>query len=232
MIRAGLLPLLAQCKSVLLLLLRKRYKLLLVVASLYATAVAAHEVLFERLIPDLGRADQSAREKLLEHWRHGDLVVLVRHVERCDHADAPCLNSADGITERAAPVAAQLGSNFRSLGLQATDIYTSPLTRAVQTSTYMFDSPVPAGEWLVNCKDDFREQIAQHKKPHRNLVLVTHSECVNYLQASLGLPSYRTPSYGASLFLHLADSQGEPSVIGSLNASSWEDISPPSSVSR
>ncbi|AOE87177.1 hypothetical protein THL1_4629 [Pseudomonas sp. TCU-HL1] len=203
---------------------QKRYELLLFAASIYATALAAQEILHERSIPDLARAGSESSEILLKHWKQGNVVVLVRHVERCDHSDAPCLNDANGITERAVEVAQRLGSDFKSMGLEETDIYSSSLTRAVQTSAYMFNADVPRLDWLFDCKEGFRNQIAQQKRAHRNLILVTHSECMNRLEESLELPSYRTPKYGASLFLKLADPQMEPEMVGILNASDWSDL--------
>ncbi|MFZ6047555.1 hypothetical protein ACFW0H_15725 [Pseudomonas sp. CR3202] len=225
MIRLSVHSLWDGCRSLLSLALLKKRELFLLVVSIYTTAVAAQGFLYERKIPDLARADQDKRGELLRHWQQGDLVVLVRHVERCDHSEAPCLDVEDGITSRAVAVAAELGGDFKALGLELTDVYTSPVTRAMQTSAYMFNSKVPQQDWLSNCKEAFHDEIVRHKKPHRNLVLVTHSECMNNLQDSLALPAYRTPHYGESLFLTLADSTTNLKVMGSLRAPDWTAFS-------
>lgn len=208
------------------LLLSKKLKAIVLGLSVYATAVAAQGFLHERGIPNLARADSAKRESLLRHWKQGDLVVLVRHVERCDHSEAPCLNVEKGITHRAVDVAVDLGKEFKELGLESTDLYTSPVTRAMQTSAFMFHAGVPQQDWLSQCREAFLDQIVRHKQAHRNLVLVTHSECVSQLEDSLALLDYRTPNYGESLFLTLDDSTRSLKVMGYLGAANWSKLSP------
>nr|WP_256595971.1 histidine phosphatase family protein [Pseudomonas sp. RW407] len=158
-----------------------------------------------------------------EHWRNGDLIVLVRHAERCDHADAPCLSSAQGITARAQPVARELGHAFEALGASDVDIVSSPLIRAEQTAENMFGKSPLQQAWLFNCRGAMLSQVLQHKAPHRNLILVTHSECIQDLESSMGNPHPTMPAYASSLFL-VDDGKGAPSLLGYLDADQWNSI--------
>ncbi|RBJ69051.1 histidine phosphatase family protein, partial [Pseudomonas sp. MWU12-2534b] len=89
-------------------------------------------------VPDLAHGKVSGARAPAAGWAKGDMIVLVRHVERCDHSPAPCLSGDDGITERSRSVAVGVGAQFEHLGLNRVDIYNSPMLRTVQTAGYMF----------------------------------------------------------------------------------------------
>jgi hypothetical protein len=57
----------------------------------------------------------------------------------------------------------------------------------------------------------------------RNLILVTHSECMDQLEKDLKLPT-STLGYGASLFIS-AQSQQAPRMLGFIEASDWRSVS-------
>ncbi|NWA04496.1 histidine phosphatase family protein [Pseudomonas gingeri] len=177
-------------------------------------------------ITDLARHGASSAVALSTGWAKGEMVVLVRHVERCDRSKAPCLAGQDGITDRARDVAVGLGARFEKLGLARTDIYNSPLTRAVQTSFYMFNQASSTQDWLFDCRKTMLRDLRRYKVPGRNLILVTHSECMNALEKSMKL-SIPSMGYGAALFITENSPSQAPRVMGFIEASDWPQVFQP-----
>lgn len=171
-------------------------------------------------VADLAHHDVAGIKALTTAWAKGETIVLIRHVERCDRSRAECLGAADGITDRAREVAVGVGAQFKSLGLGKADIYHSPLTRAVQTSGYMFNKAGAGDDWLVNCRRTMLHDALAHKVAGRNLVLVTHSECMAALEQQMQLPA-STLGYGASLFVSTDTLDGRPRMLGFIEASDW-----------
>ncbi|PMY59903.1 histidine phosphatase family protein, partial [Pseudomonas sp. MPR-R3A] len=68
-------------------------------------------------VPDLAHGNVAGARTLATEWAKGDVIVLVRHVERCDHSKAACLSGNDGITDRSRSVAVSVGARFEQLGL-------------------------------------------------------------------------------------------------------------------
>lgn len=169
--------------------------------------------------------DQASLDALREHWRKGDLIVLVRHAERCDRSDSPCLASPEGITVRAQAEAQVLGEHFRVLGLTDSDILSSPKIRAEQTAASMFGQAPVQQEWLASCRGSMLRDARQHKVPHRNLILVTHSECIEDLEATVSIAEPATPDYASSLFL-ISDGSTAPKLLGYLDADQWAAVAP------
>ena len=83
---------------------------------------------------DLGVGKRLMTAHLLPAWREGELIVLVRHEERCDRSKNPCLGPLDGLTAVGNQHAEALGKAFRVLGMTHTDVLASPATRTVQTA--------------------------------------------------------------------------------------------------
>ncbi len=159
-----------------------------------------------------------------QNWARGGVVLLVRHMERCDRSSAACLGAADGITARAAELARSMGDSITRLGLTATDVYSSPANRTAQTADLMFDHPVPRQDWLLTCKDsDLAAQIRQHKAAHRNLVLVTHSECFDLLRENLKVRETDTPDYGSSLVL-FDETEPHLRIAGEVETGEWHAL--------
>lgn len=159
-----------------------------------------------------------------QRWTQGNVILLVRHMERCDRSSAPCLGAADGITARAGELAKSLGDTIARYGLATTDIYSSPLTRTAQTADLMFDHPVARQDWLYSCKDgDMLSHIRQHKAEHRNLVLVTHSECFDRLRENLHLTEGDTPEYGETLVL-FDNAANSPRIAGEIETRDWAEL--------
>nr|WP_241015594.1 histidine phosphatase family protein [Pseudomonas frederiksbergensis] len=174
-------------------------------------------------VPDLAHGNTAGARALVVGWAKGDMIVLVRHVERCDHSTAACLIGNDGITARSRGVAVSVGAQFEHLGLNKADIYNSPIIRAAQTSSYMFNKVGVGEDWLINCRGSMLRDALAHKVAGRNLILVTHSECMAQLEKDLKLPT-ATLGYGASLFV-LAEKPQAPRMLGSIEASDWHSLS-------
>jgi phosphohistidine phosphatase SixA len=173
-------------------------------------------------VPDLAHGNVAGARALLAGWAKGDMIVLVRHVERCDHSRAACLSGNDGITDRSRSVAVAVGAQFEQLGLDKTDIYNSPMMRTAQTAGYMFNKVDSGDEWLINCKGTMLRDALAHKVAGRNLILVTHSECMAQLEKDLKLPG-STLGYGASLFVS-AETLNKPRMLGFIEASDWRSV--------
>jgi len=158
---------------------------------------------------------------LMEGWNAGKIVVLVRHGERCDRSDNACLGDADGITLAGSQVASKVGDGLQALGMTQAKVLTSPLTRTRQTAMFMFGEAATPQDWLANCRKTMLQDVIAHKQPGQNLVLVTHSECINALEDQAGLSGGDGPSYASALFVSVDPASGRPQVLGYLNPSQW-----------
>ncbi|WP_237885434.1 histidine phosphatase family protein [Pseudomonas sp. PGPR40] len=173
-------------------------------------------------VPDLAHGNVAGARALVTGWTKGDMIVLVRHVERCDHSTAACLIGNDGITDRSRSVAVSVGAQFEHLGLDRADIYNSPVMRTAQTAGYMFNKVGVDEDWLAHCRGSMLRDVLAHKVAGRNLILVTHSECMAQLEKDLKLPT-DTLGYGASLFI-TAEKLQAPRMLGFIEASDWHSV--------
>jgi hypothetical protein len=173
-------------------------------------------------VPDLANGNVVGARALMTAWAKGDVVVLVRHVERCDHSKAACLSGNDGITDRSRGVAVSVGDHFEQLGLERADIYNSPILRTVQTAGYMFNKAGVGEDWLISCKGTMLRDALAHKVAGRNLILVTHSECMVQMEKDLKFPA-STPDYGTALFIN-AETLNAPRMLGFIEASDWHSV--------
>ncbi|WP_169965446.1 MULTISPECIES: histidine phosphatase family protein [unclassified Pseudomonas] len=205
-----------------------RYRNVVVVlaASVLALALTV-QLLAPASAPNLAQTRHFDRvQALTRSWAQGDVIALVRHVERCDRSIAPCLGPVDGVTVRATDTARQLGADFLKMGLQNVDIYSSPLTRTRQTAGLMFERPVQAQDWLFNCRGTLLSDALKHKVPGRNLVLVTHSECMDQLEQSLHVATDTAFGYGASLFIDVPSPDAQPTMLGYIETADWDRVLP------
>jgi phosphohistidine phosphatase SixA len=175
-------------------------------------------------IADLAEGNQARKANFFSLWDKGDLVVLMRHAERCDHSSNPCLGQRDGITVKGRQVAQQVGLAFRNLGFDQVDVYNSPLRRTEQTAAYAFNRTSTGEDWLVNCRKTMREDLQKHKLDHRNMVLVTHSECVAALEQSLNTPAPSSIEYGSSLIVSIDPKTHAARVLGFVDAQDWGKV--------
>jgi phosphohistidine phosphatase SixA len=173
---------------------------------------------------DLAEGNHLMTSGFYASWQRGDLVVLMRHVERCDHSTNPCLAQPDGITRKGNDVATALGTSIRALDLSSTDLYNSPLRRTEQTAQAVFHRTTAAQDWLINCRKTMLDDVLRHKLDHRNLMLVTHSECIAQLEKSLNVASPDSLDYGASLVVAVNPRDQSVRVLGIVDARSWGKV--------
>lgn len=200
-----------------------RAKLLLGVAAAVLTVLAANWLLRPAAVVDLSVNDNALKADLFGHWQKGDLVVLLRHAERCDHSTNPCLGPADGITRKGQAAAVRIGQSLSAMGLDHADIFNSPLTRTAQTSRYAFANTSSPQDWLANCRQTMLRDVLAHKVDQRNLVLVSHSECADALEKSLNVTRRSVLGYASALFVTV-DSYGSASILGFLDAEDWKSV--------
>ena len=212
-------------------LLRKafaRYRnALVVVVATVLTVFITLQLLAPAPAPNLALPGNASRVVALKQsWAKGDVIALVRHGERCDRTSTMCLGPEDGITVHGESVAQALGNEFLQMGLAHADIYSSLLTRSRQTADAMFTRPVEAQDWVFNCRGKMLSDVLKHKVPGRNLVLVTHSECMDELESQMHVPTETTFSYGASLFINVEGASAQPQMLGYVETKDWNAIMP------
>jgi phosphohistidine phosphatase SixA len=202
------------------------YRYALVMACLLAMTFAGVSYTLRRPAPpvDLVEGNRLISSGFYAGWQRGDLVVVMRHVERCDHSTNPCLAQPDGITRKGSDVATALGASIRAMDLSGTDLYNSPLRRTEQTAQAVFNRTTPAQDWLINCRKTMLDDVLKHKLDHRNLILVTHSECIAQLEKSLNVPSADSLDYGASLIVSVNPRDQSAHVLGIVDARSWNKV--------
>lgn len=172
---------------------------------------------------DLNRSSPAQVNALISEWHRGGVIVLVRHLERCSRVDAACLDGRAGITARSTAIGQHLGNEFRELGLANSDIYNSPLKRTAQTAKVMFSKTTQQQDWLYQCDPSFLGHALQRKAHGRNLILVTHSSCMDEFEQSLGL-SESDLDYGGALFISTSDDKKQSKVLGFIDADDWDDV--------
>ena len=171
---------------------------------------------------ELNRHHQLDWASLKQRWAQGDMVVLVRHLERCDHTDAPCLSGGSGITRRAVAVARNLGQQFRQLGLANTEVLNSPTQRAVQSANFIFGATSVTRDWLATCRNSMDKDVFAHKQPGHNLILLTHSECIAEFEKAMHLKPV-TLGYGSALFITDDPATATPQVLGYIDSDDWQE---------
>lgn len=169
---------------------------------------------------DLGIGNRLLTSEVLPLWRDGDVIVLVRHEERCDRSTHPCLGPVEGLTINGSQQAEKLGESFKSLGMEGSDVLASPAIRTAQTLRFMFGkNELTSGQQAV-CGAAMGEELLSHKTPGRNLVFVTHSGCIADFEKTLGFPRAAFPEYGSALFVQVLP-HGKFKTLGLLNNQDW-----------
>lgn len=169
---------------------------------------------------NLGIGNRLPASDVLPLWRDGDLIVLVRHEERCDRSANPCLGPVEGLTINGSQQAQNLGNAFRALGMDGSDVLASPAIRTAQTLRFMFGkNELTSGQQAV-CGSAMREELLSHKTPGRNLVFVTHSGCIADFESTLGFPHATFPQYGSALFVQVLPN-GTFKPLGIVNNPDW-----------
>lgn len=204
--------------------LGKAYRALLSMAGTMVLLSITAFALRPAALADLSEGHHLRRANFYSLWEKGEVVVLMRHAERCDHSTGPCLAQADGITARGRHVAEQLGRRLQALGLDRTTLYNSPLRRTEQTSNYAFNRTTAGQDWLVNCRKSMLDDVLKHKLDGHNLILVTHSECISQLEESLHVPAPVSLDYAASLIVSVNPDDHSAKVLGFIDARDWRTV--------
>lgn len=208
--------------------INNRTALLLAAAlSVAVVAFSARQLWAEPRPADLSESPFALTATMLTQWQEGDVIVFVRHLERCSRVEAACLGEPSGITQRSTTTGLALREHFVGLGLAATDVYSSPLTRTSQTSALLFANPTANEDFLYQCEDNFMQDALAKKIPGRNLVLVTHSSCMDEVNDSLAYAEVDY-AYGAAVFLQV-ESATEYDLLGFIDADDWSKTLVPNS---
>lgn len=110
---------------------------------------------------------------------------------------------------------------YRALGLNNTDVFYSPVTRTKQTATAMFSEKSEDQEWLASCETSLLENSLKHKRKGHNLVLVTHSGCIQNVEKALGVERAEKPDYISTLFLSIGENNQKPTILGMMSSSGF-----------
>ncbi|KAF1030773.1 MAG: Lipopolysaccharide core heptose(II)-phosphate phosphatase [Pseudomonas sp.] len=170
--------------------------------------------------PNLGVGNHLVTSGVAAAWHAGQLVVLVRHEERCDRSSNPCLGPPDGLTVAGTVSATAIGKAFQALGMANTDVLSSPATRTAQTSLFMFGKAELSPGPLAICGRAMGEELLPHKQAGRNLVLVTHRACIADFEAALGYKHAAGAEYGSALFVQVLP-DGKFKALGIMNSKDW-----------
>ena len=162
------------------------------------------------------------------HWARGNVVSLVRHTERCDRSENPCYDSIEGITALGVVQAIEVGKAYAHLPEQTTIIYNSPVERTDQSAGFMFGDQSQDQGWLrEGCKKNLLDDIFKYKQDGKNLILITHSTCIDALRGKDGnkliqFGIHEPETYGGSFFLTIDKVERKVHVLGYLLADDWK----------
>ena len=99
---------------------------------------------------DLSVGNRLLTSQVLPAWRDGDLIVLVRHEERCDRSANTCFGAPEGLTTVGTQRAEEVGKAFKLLGLENTDIVTrNPAGSFVVPGTYRISGTIVTPRHVV-----------------------------------------------------------------------------------
>jgi len=186
--------------------------------SFIGATLFAYEAFTSNAVKDLGSPKKLANSGFSDHWRNGNVILLIRHEERCDRSSNLCLGPGNGITALGSERAKKTGAYLKAyLDMDNTDVFTSPMTRTVQTSDFMFDKASLLSDREAICGSDIIDKIIKHKTTNRNILIVTHNSCMNDLIRASGHKHSGSPEYGSLLFAKISSSN-EIQMIGKLNS--------------
>ena len=175
-------------------------------------------------VSNLGSAQLMSEHGVYSAWNSGQVIVLIRHAERCDRSNHACLGDPAGITVEGNQAATAVGEGIRRLGLAGADILSSPEVRTQQTASAVFGKAIETQDWLARCDSTFANAALAHKREGHNLVLITHSGCIDHLERQLRVAGgERVAGYASALFVS-KDSNGKAHLLGQLNANQWQTL--------
>ncbi|MEO8643962.1 histidine phosphatase family protein [Pseudomonas sp.] len=175
-------------------------------------------------VPDLGAGNNLVQSGLYEQWMDGNVIVMVRHAERCDRSSNPCFGAPEGITVNGQQQALAVAKGLQKLGLVKATLITSPETRTQQTADLIAGNAVTSQNWVGECDASFRDAAMAHKKLGENLVLITHSGCIDHFERTMRVPAGQRSSDYAEAFFIDADGAHAPKILGSLSVAQWKSV--------
>ncbi|AVX22556.1 histidine phosphatase family protein [Pseudomonas syringae] len=175
-------------------------------------------------VVDLGVGRNLSVSGLREHWRQGNVVVMIRHAERCDRSSNPCMGDADGITSNGRDTTLAVGAGLQKMGMDHARMIASPKTRTQQTAQLLAGHAVVAEDWINDCDSGFMKAVQAHKVSGENMVLVTHSGCIDQFERKAGVRGGERSSEYTQAFFVKVDGSHPPKILGSLNAGQWANL--------
>lgn len=178
----------------------------------------AYEALTRNTVKNLDSYKKLIESGLSKHWKSGNVILLIRHEERCDRSNTPCLGPDEGITALGSKRAKETGILSKAhFDFDDTDIFTSSMTRTVQTSDFMLGKASLLSDREAICGNDIVDKLLEHKDSASNLIVMTHNTCMKDLIRSSGHRHSWSPEYGSLLFAKKT-SKNEIQIVGTLNA--------------
>lgn len=175
-------------------------------------------------VPDVNDAAQWRDSGIAAQWAQGNVILLVRHAERCDRSEHVCLADPQGITVLGSQQATEVGKGLSLLPQDGAERLSSPEVRTRQTAQFLFGQPLVTQDWVGDCDKDFAQAALAHKHAGHNLVLVTHSGCIDQLERRLHVPGgERSSAYASALFVAVPEA-GRARLLGQVNARAWEHL--------
>lgn len=185
--------------------------------SFIIATVITHYAFASNQIEDLKSNKKLTELGASKDWKNGNVILFIRHEERCDRSSNPCLGPEDGITLLGNQKARETGAMIRSyFKLDNSDIYTSPTTKTVQTSESMLGKSTHLPDREAICGNDIVEKLQRYKTPNRNFIIVTHSACIKDLINSSNYNGLDSVEYGVLLFARISNSN-KIHIFGTLN---------------
>ena len=167
--------------------------------------------------------------EIKQSWGKGDLFVLIRHSEKCEAVENGCPPGDTGLTAEGIRQARLIGDGLRRLGEGDADIFYSPAVRTEMTAKAALTGTMQPLPWLSEgCKVGLLDKIKAQKRPGANLVLVTHSSCLNDLEDEsrehvLDFNAGKDRYFGVSVILRLTGN-GQIEELGCALPSQWKEL--------
>lgn len=205
-------------------------KIIPLIVLFIAAIISTYQISQEKTVKNPLSSTSNDMLNLEDQWAQGNVVSLIRHTERCDRSDNPCLDGTDGITTLGKAEAIKIGKAYEKLPKQDLVIYNSPQKRAQQSANFMFPGKSVDTMLLGNsCKENLLDDIVKYKEYAKNMILVTHSTCIELLGIQQGdklvkMDIHGTETYGASFFLTINKEKDNARFLGYLSADDWGKI--------
>lgn len=175
-------------------------------------------------------ADDPERWAYLEsRWSEGGVVLVQRHATKCLNEGPDCPDGNEVLTDLGRLESRALGAGLREALGGSFEVRHSYLTRTHDTARLAFDHSTRSRALEKPCKETFNDHIREVETPGGgNLVLVTHSSCINALRGRngrrlLGFNAGRSWNFGLSAFVERgADGHNEP--IGCMRPLDWANM--------